>query len=116
MCASRRASSRGRGVVGGDGVAVRAMSRTIRERMGHRRSASPGLGRARSAVTGQRILSGVKLGIVLPQGFMGEYAGWDPADAWRRTAAVARLAEDLGFDSVWVYDHVGTFGELRDEP
>jgi alkanesulfonate monooxygenase SsuD/methylene tetrahydromethanopterin reductase-like flavin-dependent oxidoreductase (luciferase family) len=58
----------------------------------------------------------VKLGIVLPQGFMGEYAGWDPAAAWRRTAAVARQAEDLGFDSVWVYDHVGTFGELRDEP
>lgn len=58
----------------------------------------------------------MKLGIVLPQGLTGEYAGWDPADAWNRTLAVARQAEDLGFQSVWVFDHLGTFGALRDEP
>ena len=58
----------------------------------------------------------VKIGVLLPQGLTGEYAGWDPAAAWDRTLAVARQAEDLGFESAWVYDHVGTFGSLRDEP
>src|SRR5262249_48358654 len=58
----------------------------------------------------------VKLGIVLPQGLTGEYAGWGQDAAVRRTLEIARQAEDLGFESVWVYDHLGTFGELRDEP
>jgi alkanesulfonate monooxygenase SsuD/methylene tetrahydromethanopterin reductase-like flavin-dependent oxidoreductase (luciferase family) len=58
----------------------------------------------------------MKLGIVLPQGLTGEYAGWGPQAAARRTIEVARQAEELGFESIWVYDHLGTFGELRDEP
>ncbi len=58
----------------------------------------------------------MKLGILLPQGLTGEFTGWEPAAAWARTLAVARQAEDLGFESAWVYDHVGTFGSLRDEP
>jgi alkanesulfonate monooxygenase SsuD/methylene tetrahydromethanopterin reductase-like flavin-dependent oxidoreductase (luciferase family) len=58
----------------------------------------------------------VKLGILVPQGLTGEFAGWDPAAAWHRTLAVAVQAEGLGFDSAWVYDHVGTFGTVRDEP
>ena len=58
----------------------------------------------------------MKLGIVVPQGLTGEYAGWKPAAAWARTLAVARQAENLGFESVWAFDHLGTFGTLRDEP
>jgi len=58
----------------------------------------------------------VKVGIVLPQGLQGEYRGWAPERAWNRTLELARRAEHLGFESVWLYDHVQTFGSARDEP
>jgi F420-dependent oxidoreductase-like protein len=29
----------------------------------------------------------------------------DPTDKWKKTVEVAQLAEKLGFDSIWVYDH-----------
>lgn len=55
------------------------------------------------------------VGVIVPQGWQGEYDGWDPAEAWERTAAVARQAEDLGFESIWVYDHFHTVPEPTDE-
>ena len=58
----------------------------------------------------------MKVGVVIPQGLEGEFAGWEPARAWSRVAAVARAADALGFESAWVYDHLGTFGTVRDEP
>jgi alkanesulfonate monooxygenase SsuD/methylene tetrahydromethanopterin reductase-like flavin-dependent oxidoreductase (luciferase family) len=58
----------------------------------------------------------MKVGLVVPQGFLGEYAGWPPDRAWARTMAVARAAERHGADTAWVFDHLGTFGTLRDEP
>ena len=58
----------------------------------------------------------MRVGIVIPQGLEGQFAGWDPARAWDRMLAVAIRAEALGFDSIWVYDHLGTFGAPRDEP
>jgi alkanesulfonate monooxygenase SsuD/methylene tetrahydromethanopterin reductase-like flavin-dependent oxidoreductase (luciferase family) len=58
----------------------------------------------------------LKLGIVLPQGMLHEFAGWSGSRAAARAIAVARRAEDAGIESVWVYDHLGTFGTLRDEP
>jgi len=48
----------------------------------------------------------MKLGLTLPQGCDREYLGVDPATAWRRTVEVARWAEDTGFESLWVYDHM----------
>jgi F420-dependent oxidoreductase-like protein len=50
----------------------------------------------------------MKVGIIVPQGWTGEYDGWDPARAWARTVAVAHGAEALGFDSIWMFDHVQT--------
>jgi alkanesulfonate monooxygenase SsuD/methylene tetrahydromethanopterin reductase-like flavin-dependent oxidoreductase (luciferase family) len=58
----------------------------------------------------------MKVGLVVPQGFQGEYAGWTPERAWARTLQVARAAERHGADTIWVFDHLGTFGTLRDEP
>jgi alkanesulfonate monooxygenase SsuD/methylene tetrahydromethanopterin reductase-like flavin-dependent oxidoreductase (luciferase family) len=58
----------------------------------------------------------MKLGIVVPQGLNGEFAGWPPERAWARILAIVRAAEDLGVESIWVFDHVGTFGTVRDEP
>ncbi len=58
----------------------------------------------------------MKIWIVLPQGLLGEFAGWAPERAWASMLALAHQAEDLGVESVWVYDHLGTFGTIRDEP
>jgi F420-dependent oxidoreductase-like protein len=52
---------------------------------------------------------------VVPQGWTGEYRGWQPADAWRRTVAVAHQAERLGFESIWLYDHFQTTPRPTDE-
>lgn len=48
----------------------------------------------------------MKLGLTLPQGCDREYLGLDPATAWSRTVDVARLAEEVGFESLWLYDHM----------
>jgi F420-dependent oxidoreductase-like protein len=55
------------------------------------------------------------IGLILPQGWTGEYDGWDPARAWARTVAVAQTAERLGFESLWVFDHVQTVPVPTDE-
>lgn len=57
----------------------------------------------------------MRVGIVVPQGWTGEYDGWEPARAWARTVAVAHDAERLGFDSVWLFDHVQTEPVPTDE-
>jgi F420-dependent oxidoreductase-like protein len=57
----------------------------------------------------------VRVGIIVPQGWTGEYDGWEPARAWARTVAVAHEAEALGFDSVWLFDHVQTEPVPTDE-
>jgi alkanesulfonate monooxygenase SsuD/methylene tetrahydromethanopterin reductase-like flavin-dependent oxidoreductase (luciferase family) len=48
----------------------------------------------------------MRLGLTLPQGCDREYLGLDAATAWRRTVETARWAEDVGFESLWVYDHM----------
>jgi alkanesulfonate monooxygenase SsuD/methylene tetrahydromethanopterin reductase-like flavin-dependent oxidoreductase (luciferase family) len=50
----------------------------------------------------------MKTGVIVPQGWTGEYDGWEPRRAWRRTQEVARQAEALGFDSIWLFDHFHT--------
>jgi F420-dependent oxidoreductase-like protein len=57
----------------------------------------------------------MKVGVILPQGWTGEYAGVAPVDAWRRTVEVAQEAEHLGFDSAWLFDHFHTTPEPKDE-
>jgi F420-dependent oxidoreductase-like protein len=55
------------------------------------------------------------VGVVVPQGWTGEYDGWEPRRAWGRTLAVAQQAERLGFESIWVFDHFTTEPEPTDE-
>ncbi len=57
----------------------------------------------------------MEVGVIIPQGWKGEYDGWDPAQAWSRTVELARNAEDLGFESIWVFDHFHTVPEPTDE-
>jgi F420-dependent oxidoreductase-like protein len=57
----------------------------------------------------------MKLGAIVPQGWTGEYDGRDPAEAWARTVAVARQAERLEFESIWLFDHFHTVPKPTDE-
>jgi F420-dependent oxidoreductase-like protein len=57
----------------------------------------------------------MKAGVIVPQGWTGEYDGWDPRTAWARTVTVAQQAESLGFESIWLFDHFHTVPEPTDE-
>ena len=49
---------------------------------------------------------GVIFGAFVPQGWKMELASIeDPQAKWAKAVEVAVLAEELGYDSVWVYDH-----------
>ncbi len=50
----------------------------------------------------------MKFGAFVPQGWKLEYAGVDAASAWLRSVEIARLAEAVGYDHIWVYDHMET--------
>jgi F420-dependent oxidoreductase-like protein len=52
--------------------------------------------------------SPLRFGAFAPQGWKLEYTGWEAAAAWARTVEVARAAERLGYEHLWVYDHVET--------
>jgi len=51
---------------------------------------------------------GLGVGVFVPQGWKTEYAGWSGPDAWERSVELAGEAEALGYDHLWVYDHVET--------
>ena len=55
------------------------------------------------------------VGVIVPQGWTGDYDGWDAGRAWARTVTVARQAERLGFESVWLFDHFHTVPHPTDE-
>ena len=57
----------------------------------------------------------MQVGLMAPQGWKGEYDGWDAALAWARTIELATHAEALGFESLWVFDHFHTVPEPTDE-
>jgi F420-dependent oxidoreductase-like protein len=57
----------------------------------------------------------MKIGVIVPQGWVGEYDGWEPLDAWQRTVHVARQADRLGFESIWLFDHFQTVPRPTDE-
>ena len=53
------------------------------------------------------------VGVIIPQGFKGEYDGRDPAAAWSRSVEVAHWADAAGFESIWMFDHF--YQEFSDE-
>jgi F420-dependent oxidoreductase-like protein len=57
----------------------------------------------------------MKVGIIVPQGWTGDYDGWEPGRAWARTVEVAQQAERLGFESIWLFDHFHTVPKPTDE-
>ena len=57
----------------------------------------------------------MQIGLLVPQGWKGEYDGWDPAEAWSRSIELAEHAEGLGVESLWVFDHFHTVPDPTDE-
>ncbi len=57
----------------------------------------------------------MKVGLMVPQGWKGEYDGWDAARAWQRSVDLTVDAERLGFESLWVFDHFHTVPDPTDE-
>lgn len=55
----------------------------------------------------------LEIGVFVPQGWKLEYEGWSGPDAWARSVELAQLAESLGYDHLWVYDHVETVPRRR---
>jgi len=58
----------------------------------------------------------VRAGIYMPNGVQGEFAGWDPVRAWERSLQIGELGERLGFDAVWVPDHLQNIRRQDDSP
>ena len=51
-------------------------------------------------------MAGVMFGVFIPQGWKLELASVGGIeDQWAKAVEVAELAEALGYDSIWVYDH-----------
>jgi F420-dependent oxidoreductase-like protein len=53
-------------------------------------------------------VTGLRFGAFVPQGWKLEYTGWEAHAAWMRSVELAQLAERVGYDHLWVYDHVET--------
>ncbi|MBA3743092.1 TIGR03560 family F420-dependent LLM class oxidoreductase [Sporichthya sp.] len=48
----------------------------------------------------------MKFGVFIPQGWKLELKSIeDPVAKWAKAVEIAQLAEELGYDSLWVYDH-----------
>ena len=50
----------------------------------------------------------LRFGAFVPQGWKLEFAGVPAAEAWHQAREIALLAEQIGYDHLWVYDHVET--------
>ncbi len=54
------------------------------------------------------MVSVMRFGAFVPQGWRMDLKGISPADHWSTMLKVARRSEELGFDSIWVFDHFHT--------
>ncbi len=51
-------------------------------------------------------MTSLSFGVFIPQGWKMELASIpDPVAKWAKSIEIATLAEELGYDSLWVYDH-----------
>jgi len=57
----------------------------------------------------------IKFGSFVPQGWLGDLKGYAPRKGFEAIKNVALQCENLGFDSIWVYDHFITFPEATTE-
>lgn len=61
-------------------------------------------------------MTDLQFGVFVPQGWKMELASIeDPVAKWEKAVEVAVLAEELGLDSLWVYDHFHTHPVVKQE-
>jgi alkanesulfonate monooxygenase SsuD/methylene tetrahydromethanopterin reductase-like flavin-dependent oxidoreductase (luciferase family) len=58
----------------------------------------------------------MRVGVYIPNGAGGDFPGWDMREAWERTLDLARLSEKLGYESLWVPDHLQNVRVHNDLP
>ena len=58
----------------------------------------------------------MRFGVFVPQGWRLDLVGVEPRDHWQTMLGFANRAEELGFDSIWVYDHFHTVPVPTEEP
>lgn len=59
----------------------------------------------------------LKYGIIVPQGWRMDLVGiTDPVEAYETMTRVAQLAEEVGYDFIWLYDHFHTVPVPTQEP
>ena len=61
-------------------------------------------------------MSAIGWGAVVPTGLLGEYTGRVADAAWQRTRDFVVTADELGFDHLWVGDHLEAFPPRADAP
>jgi F420-dependent oxidoreductase-like protein len=57
----------------------------------------------------------MKFGAFVPQGWRLDLAGIEPDEHWQTMLRVAKSIENLGYESLWVYDHFHTVPEPTQE-
>jgi F420-dependent oxidoreductase-like protein len=57
----------------------------------------------------------MRFGTFVPQGWKGDQNGIPVEEQWDRILHFARLIEDGGYDSIWVYDHFHTHPVVQQE-
>jgi F420-dependent oxidoreductase-like protein len=57
----------------------------------------------------------MQFGAFIPQGWRLDLGAIPVAQQWDTMVAVARVAEEVGYDSIWVYDHLHTFPDVSQE-
>jgi len=57
----------------------------------------------------------MQVGLMVPQGWKGEFDGWPADRAWARSLELTAQAEMLGVESLWVFDHFHTVPDPTDE-
>ena len=60
--------------------------------------------------------AGMKVGITILSGLVGEFVGWEPTRAWDRAVEMGRVAERLGFSYAWIPDHLQVVRGPADGP
>jgi alkanesulfonate monooxygenase SsuD/methylene tetrahydromethanopterin reductase-like flavin-dependent oxidoreductase (luciferase family) len=56
------------------------------------------------------------IGLFVSNGIGADWAGRDPQKSWNRSLEISRLADELGFESIWVPDHLQSIREGADGP
>jgi alkanesulfonate monooxygenase SsuD/methylene tetrahydromethanopterin reductase-like flavin-dependent oxidoreductase (luciferase family) len=56
------------------------------------------------------------VGLFVSNGIGAQWAGRDPVDCWNRSLEISKQADELGFESIWIPDHLQSIRVGTDSP